>query len=101
MAHKRFLAKGDKSKLEDNFYVRGDGTRAYYFTEGSIIIIFLFIKLKENSNYILEFMQQLCADCEVFSEVQISFIEKDVCNRDLDLTMTRRFIQAKFILKMD
>lgn len=33
MAQIRFSEKGG-SKIDDNFYVRGDGTRAYYFSEG-------------------------------------------------------------------
>jgi len=31
LTHVRFLAKNGR-KLEENFYLRGDGTRAYFFT---------------------------------------------------------------------
>lgn len=38
MAQKRFeKQKSDKeeNKLEENFYVRGDGTRAFFFDQGN------------------------------------------------------------------
>ena len=39
LAQLRFASK-KVSKLEDNFYVRGDKTRAYYFTEEEVKDIF-------------------------------------------------------------
>lgn len=33
LAEERLQRKGRQKKLEDNFYVRGDGTRCLYFSE--------------------------------------------------------------------
>jgi methyltransferase-like protein 6 len=41
MAQKRFEAEAqdkEPNKLSDNFYVRGDGTRACFFTKGMQIV---------------------------------------------------------------
>lgn len=35
LAQKRFARDDRKAKLADNFYVRWDGTRAFYFSEGT------------------------------------------------------------------
>jgi methyltransferase-like protein 6 len=37
LAQERFAAK-DNQRLSENFYVRGDGTRAYYFTGDSLTV---------------------------------------------------------------
>lgn len=37
MAQMRFDGKSEAQKLEENFYVRSDGTRAYYFNEQELI----------------------------------------------------------------
>jgi len=37
-AQERFSAKSGEKKLEENFFVRHDGTRAYYFSTGMYTI---------------------------------------------------------------
>jgi methyltransferase-like protein 6 len=35
LAEERFAAEGKQQRLGPNFFVRGDGTQAYYFSEAS------------------------------------------------------------------
>ncbi|MCO5586123.1 hypothetical protein L7F22_040063 [Adiantum nelumboides] len=75
LAQERLSAK--IQKISQNFYVRGDGTRAYYFTEAGLIDLF------KAQGYI-------CKKVRVF--------EKTVENRAREVTMDRRWIQGVFSL---
>jgi len=74
MAQIRFAEKG-QSKLDENFYVRQDGTRAYYFSK--------------------EFLEELFVGAG-FKTSKIEYAEREVVNRKLESVMNRNFIQAKF-----
>ncbi|XP_019085143.1 PREDICTED: uncharacterized methyltransferase C3H7.11-like isoform X2 [Camelina sativa] len=78
LAQERF--SGKDQKISENFYVRGDGTRAFYFSN--------------------EFLETL------FSEQGFEVEELDVCckqveNRSRELVMNRRWVQATFRLSND
>ncbi|XP_020575247.1 uncharacterized protein LOC110021186 isoform X1 [Phalaenopsis equestris] len=64
-----------EQQISENFYVRGDGTRAYYFSEDFLTNLF-----KESGFYVKD----------------ISVCYKEVENRSKDLVMKRRWIQAVF-----
>jgi len=73
LAQERF--SGKDQRISENFYVRGDGTRAFYFSN--------------------EFLETL------FSEQGFEVEELDVCckqveNRSRELVMNRRWVQATF-----
>ena len=64
-------------KIADNFYVRGDGTRAYYFSPESLEELF---------------------NSRGFATVYVRTRERTVSNKKADLNMDRRWIQAVFRL---
>ncbi|XP_015627974.2 uncharacterized protein [Oryza sativa Japonica Group] len=75
LAQERLMSKGQQ--ISENFYVRGDGTRAYYFSN--------------------EYLMDLFSTCG-FTVEEICVHNKQVENRSLDLVMNRNWIQATFIL---
>ncbi|CAN8287882.1 unnamed protein product [Cochlearia groenlandica] len=75
LAQERFSVKDQK--ISDNFYVRGDGTRAFYFSD--------------------EFLQTLFSE-EGFEVEQYGVCCKQVENRSRELVMNRRWVQASFRL---
>jgi len=75
MAETRFEHSTKTKKIDDNFYVRKDGTRAYYFTTEELKEVF-----PENK----------------FKTLQNEYIQKEVKNNKQGLKMDRRWIQAKF-----
>ncbi|OIW12075.1 hypothetical protein TanjilG_15315 [Lupinus angustifolius] len=72
-AQEKFSGKGQK--ISDNFYVRGDGTRAYYFSNEFLTNLF-----KENG----------------FDVHKLDVCCKQVENRSRELVMNRRWVQAVF-----
>ncbi|KAF2077533.1 hypothetical protein CYY_001151 [Polysphondylium violaceum] len=70
------IASGSKNKLGDNFHVRFDGTRAYYFS--------------------LEILESLFKE-KGFKTEQNIYVERKVFNRKHNNLMERKFIQSKFI----
>ncbi len=76
LAESRLAASSRQQKLQDNFYVRGDGTRAYYFSEAGLQ------KLFTEAGYSCEKMQ---------------VHERTIENRRKGLLMDRRWIQAVFL----
>lgn len=74
MAQLRF-AKSSKSKITENFYVRYDGTFAYYFTTQELETLF------ENAG---------------FKTVSNHYCLREVVNRKTQVVMQRVWIQAKF-----
>ncbi|KAL6901861.1 hypothetical protein ACP4OV_004737 [Aristida adscensionis] len=76
LAQERLMSKGQQ--ISENFYVRGDGTRAYYFSN--------------------EYLLDLFSSCG-FTLEEICVHNKQVENRSLDLVMNRNWIQATFTLK--
>ncbi|PAN51639.1 hypothetical protein PAHAL_9G609000 [Panicum hallii] len=75
LAQERLMSKGQQ--ISENFYVRGDGTRAYYFSN--------------------EYLVDLFSKCG-FTLEEICVHNKQVENRSLDLVMNRNWIQATFTL---
>ncbi|KQK23710.1 uncharacterized protein LOC100844747 [Brachypodium distachyon] len=75
LAQERLMSKGQQ--ISENFYVRGDGTRAYYFSN--------------------EYLVDLFSECG-FALEEICVHNKKVENRSLDLVMNRNWIQATFTL---
>ncbi|KAH1212409.1 hypothetical protein AAZX31_14G097100 [Glycine max] len=73
LAQERFSSKDQK--ISDNFYVRGDGTRAYYFSNEFLTNLF-----KENG----------------FDVHKHHVYCKQVENRSRELIMNRRWVQAVF-----
>ncbi|KAJ7958379.1 Methyltransferase [Quillaja saponaria] len=73
LAQERFTCKDQM--ISDNFYVRGDGTRAYYFADEFLTNLF-----KENG----------------FDVQELDICCKQVENRSRELVMNRRWIQAVF-----
>lgn len=73
LAQERF--SGKDQKISDNFYVRGDGTRAYYFSNEFLTNLF-----KENG----------------FDVHKLHVYCKQVENRSRELIMNRRWVQAVF-----
>ena len=72
------LRFSEKSKICDQFYVRQDGTRAYFFSKDQLI------KLFEQFNF----------QCQSISYVQSETVNKATNNR-----FSRVFLQAKFLKK--
>ncbi|KAG0491612.1 hypothetical protein HPP92_005010 [Vanilla planifolia] len=75
LAQERLAEK--EQKISENFYVRGDGTRAYYFTEDFLANLFI-----ESG----------------FGVKCISICKRQIQNRSKDLVMKRCWIQAVFCL---
>ncbi|XP_068635277.1 uncharacterized protein [Aristolochia californica] len=75
LAQERLTCKDQE--ISENFYVRGDGTRAYYFSEDFMT------KLFQASGFIVDEMGLCC---------------KQVENRAREIVMNRRWIQAVFSL---
>ncbi|XP_071156850.1 tRNA N(3)-cytidine methyltransferase METTL6-like [Mytilus edulis] len=70
------LRFGPGHKLCENFYVRQDGTRAYYFKTDELTL------LMESAGY-------SCGNCE--------YIQRETVNKKEGLCVPRIFVQAKFI----
>jgi methyltransferase-like protein 6 len=65
-------------KLGPAFYVRGDGTRAYYFTTDELAALFT---------------------DQGFESVTCEYIAKETSNRKLGICVPRVYAQGKFKLK--
>uniref|UniRef100_A0A7S0F6X8 Methyltransferase-like protein n=1 Tax=Hanusia phi TaxID=3032 RepID=A0A7S0F6X8_9CRYP len=70
------MAEPKGHKIQDNFYVRKDGTRAYYFSE--------------------EMLEKLFKDAG-FKAEKIEMHKRLVRNRKEGYNMHRRWIQAEFV----
>lgn len=73
LAQERFAQDNADKKLGENFYVRHDGTRAYYFS--------------------LELMEKLMVDAG-FQVIENDFVKKQIENKKLKLQMDRVWIQC-------
>ncbi|XP_071917657.1 uncharacterized protein [Coffea arabica] len=78
LAQERFSCK--EQKISENFYARGDGTRAFYFSDEYLTKLF-----SENGFHTEEHL--LCC--------------KQVENRSRDIVMNRRWVQAVFRMNGD
>jgi methyltransferase-like protein 6 len=63
-------------KLGDNFYVRSDGTRAYYFSVEDLRAVFV--------------------ESAGFREVELEYIRREYANRGLRQARIRNWIHARF-----
>jgi len=64
-------------KLDENFYVRQDGTMSYFF--------------------VIEYLKDLFEKDKLFQMISGEYVEKETINRARELYVDRRFLQAKFI----
>ncbi|CAB4489409.1 methyltransferase-like protein 6-like protein [Rhizophagus irregularis] len=64
-------------KLDENLYVRQDGTMSYFFT--------------------IEYLKDLFEKDGLFQMINGEYVEKETINRAKELRADRRFLQAKFI----
>ena len=76
LAQKRLGKVGKQQQIEENFYARGDGTRAYYFTKSMLREVF------ESCGFIAE---------------SIEVITRSEVNRRSQVVRERRYLQAVFI----
>jgi methyltransferase-like protein 6 len=75
LAKNRFRKKDSYKKIGDQFYVRGDGTRAYYFSKQEILNLFTLNNL--------------------FEVIECDYCEKTVVNMKEKKEMKRIFLQAR------
>ncbi len=69
------FARQRQHKLSENFYVRQDGTRAYFFS--------------------IEYLTNLLNQCQ-FNIDELSYVLKETVNIKEDICVPRVFIQGKF-----
>lgn len=75
LAQKRLQVEGRQQKISDNFYARGDGTRAYYFSEGGL--------------------KKLFSEAG-FDSKSLQIIQRSETNRRSRVVRDRRYIQGIF-----
>ncbi|XP_014665163.1 PREDICTED: methyltransferase-like protein 6 [Priapulus caudatus] len=63
-------------KLSENFYVRQDGTRAYYFSLETITELFIMAG---------------------YETLQNAYVQKETVNKQMELCVPRIFVQSKFV----
>ncbi|PNH10348.1 Methyltransferase-like protein 2-A [Tetrabaena socialis] len=78
LAQERLAGAGQPKRLGPNFYVRGDGTRCYYFGEAEVVSLFASAGLVCDS---------------------LRLHERTVVNHKRDIAMDRRWLQAIFTLR--
>eukprot|EP00899_Mesostigma_viride_P026314 jgi/Mesvir1/6868/Mv09037-RA.1 len=71
-------SNGATQKISDNFYVRADGTCAYYFSEELLVSLF------REQGFVCD---------------EVHMVRKEVCNRRKDIKMQRLWIQGVFTLR--
>lgn len=76
--------------LDDNFYIRGDGTRVYFFTEDELRQIFCGAAVKGESD------EALVEPTGPFVEEKIATDRRLLVNRKKHLKMYRNWLQAVF-----
>ena len=93
LAQLRFAGKKG-SKLKENFYVRNDKTRAYYFTTKQITNIFCKGIFSESSE--AEDDTSVGVENKMFECLECEYHYRVVENRKVEKKMYRVWIQAKF-----
>lgn len=83
-------------KLAENAYVRQDGTRSYYFSEGTFGCCC--ISAMCSSILFSEALRHLFTDCENgFDCKTCIYVCKETVNRKEDIHVPRIFVQGRFI----
>jgi methyltransferase-like protein 6 len=72
------LASHKNAKINDNFYVKADGTRVYYFTKEEVRDLFTKVG---------------------FEEIENDYHYRLIENKKMDLKMNRVWLQARFVKK--
>ena len=72
---KAMIRFSERSKIDDQFYVRQDGTRAYFFVKEQLVDLF----------------DRCDLDCE-----SIGYVERETVNNATKSKYARIFLQAKF-----
>jgi len=78
MTHVRYAAKATTKKLNENYYVRGDGTRVYYFTKEGTTQLF------ERNGFVVD---------------RIDYDTRELRNRKRKINMYRVWLNAKVTKK--
>ncbi|CAG8435746.1 6216_t:CDS:2 [Diversispora eburnea] len=72
----KFASSNSQHKLQENFYVRQDGTMSYFFT--------------------LEYLREIFEVDRLFKFISGKYVARETINRAKDLRIDRKFLQAKF-----
>ncbi|CAO1630551.1 unnamed protein product [Sympodiomycopsis kandeliae] len=83
--------------LEDNFYIRGDGTRVYFFTEEELVRIFNAAPPTSSSENGESSTGSQANDARLFETVQLAVDRRMLVNRKENKQMYRCWMQAKFV----
>jgi len=95
MAQKRFEKVEGAKKLGLNFHVRGDGTRAYYFSKGSLRRQFFAVDSLLCPALFSEFTASLWSRGGFVLE-ENDYCERVVTNRKQQVDLNRVFLQGKY-----
>jgi methyltransferase-like protein 6 len=87
LAEGRFEERGGK-KISENFFVRRDGTRAFYFSKGKICGV--------TTKRHVENIETIFPE-DRYEIVQNEYVTKQVENKKEDLKMARKWIQTKVV----
>ncbi|KAG0205270.1 Methyltransferase-like protein 6 [Mortierella sp. GBA30] len=75
-AQVKFSSNPGQSMLDTNLYVRQDGTMSHFFSTDQIKTLF---------------------EKEGFTTVECEYVHRETINRAMDISIDRRFLQAKFV----
>lgn len=85
--------------LEENFYIRGDGTRVYFFEKDELASIWMGDAPTVQDGQEIESSEDMTAPTASFEVEKLDFDRRLLVNRAKKLKMYRCWIQGRFIKK--